>query len=81
MEEKQHHHIRFDKGNVAGIFDDDGNLIIKVDKVIIHADDIIIIKKDDDKHHEHKHHDDHKHKQHDHHGGDRESKRKPFWFD
>ncbi|WP_394238681.1 hypothetical protein [Niallia oryzisoli] len=75
MEEKKHHHIRFDKGNLTGMFDDDGNLIIKVDKVIIFADDVVIIKKDDDKHHGH----DHKH--YDHVGEDRQSKRKPFWFD
>ncbi|WP_071393363.1 hypothetical protein [Bacillus tuaregi] len=73
MEERRHHYIHFDKGRVAGVFDDDGNLILDVDKVIIRADDVVIVKNEDDDNHDRKHHDDHD-------DGRRENRRNPFWF-
>ena len=42
---------RMDQGDVLGVFDRNGNLVIDVDKVIIRAEDVIIIKSDDDRRH------------------------------
>lgn len=42
---------RMHQGDVLGVFDRNGNLVIDVDKVIIRAEDVIIIKSDDDRRH------------------------------
>jgi hypothetical protein len=42
---------RMDRGDVAGVFDRNGNLVLDVDKVIIRADEVIVIKNDDHREH------------------------------
>jgi hypothetical protein len=42
---------RMDRGDVAGVFERNGKLVLDVDKVIIRADEVIIIKKDDHREH------------------------------
>jgi hypothetical protein len=47
MSNERRNRDRMNQGDVLGVFDRNGNLVLDVDKVIIGADDVIIIKNDD----------------------------------
>lgn len=78
MSNERRNRDRMNKGDVLGVFDRNGNLVLDVDKVIIRADDVIIIKNDDDRK-------DHGHSDRDDVAGatdrnDRKDHRRDFWF-